>query len=779
MNLSTYIKNQAATVGRRPKQTRPTPFIPEWPNASKDRLGSIKLETEEESGFVAVGLSPDDRKMVTGHGDGHVRCWDMESGEELWVGEQQHGERVIDVRFSPDGTRIATASSDKKINILDTFSGNCLRKYGGHKGDVPSVRWSLDGKRLASIERSKEKQLHIWDGLTGECLQVLEGHTANTNGLDWSPDGRRLASGDGDGNIRIWDAYKGDELHVFKVHKNPIWSLCWLPDGRYIISSNWSGYVIMIDALNGNVIKLFEVNKKEKRERDGATALDCSPDGRFVVAGFRGEERTIRVWDVQTGEERKCFAFEERYCTRLAWSSTGAFIVSSHDNDKYNYNYTYKNNYYESFHIWNIRDLMSEDTILNLSPSKDTPLPTTFIPLPFSLAQMIRLNIHTPLSLLQDLLLFMRHPKTDHPLAPLLKTGFRKLLDLRWPSEARIGFIALLLHEISFSDDFQSPKDCSSTKIRDAITTALKGEPIEPTPAPLPLVQLNRAAQKIDNRMISLLHMLGPDAVANDPGLPLRLLPEVKNLPPMTTEQRALLSMRVSFSGTSGKAIGNDPGADRGQVGGIEMGPLRSDWRSLLPSQYALPDIMLSYRHIRGELLFRARQIAEPPKLRPTVLLLDVSPPTFGPIEAITRLSAFAIARTLQQANIPCILITTGDTTSNRESIWPIEKSADLIHIWTHRSLKPAKPARSLKLANAIRANLRNSFGPDPAILLLTQPWFGEEENLPDIQGLRGLFVQYPSRQVQPFMAGVCERWESVDSGMKVGLEKVLGGLIG
>jgi len=39
--------------------------------------------------------------------------------------------------------------------------------------------------------------------------------------------------------------------------------------------------------------------------------------------------------------------------------------------------------------------------------------------------------------------------------------------------------------------------------------------------------------------------------------------------------------------------------------------------------------------------------------------------------------------------------------------------------------------------------------------------------------------VQYPSRQVKPVMAGVCERWESVDSGMKVGLEKFLGQLIG
>ena len=92
------------------------------------------------------------------------------------------------------------------------------------------------------------------------------------------------------------------------------------------------------------------------------------------------------------------------------------------------------------------------------------------------------------------------------------------------------------------------------------------------------------------------------------------------------------------------RSIGNAPGAERGQVSGVEISR-STDWISLLPSQLALPQEILTYRYFRGELLFRTHELAEPPQLRPTVLLLDVSPPTFGPIEAITRVAAFAITR--------------------------------------------------------------------------------------------------------------------------------------
>jgi ATP-dependent Clp protease ATP-binding subunit ClpC len=224
--------------------------------------------------------------------------------------------------------------------------------------------------------------------------------------------------------------------------------------------------------------------------------------------------------------------------------------------------------------------------------------------------------------------------------------------------------------------------------------------------------------------------------------------------------------------------MGRAPGANRGQIGGIEMGRLLSDWGALLPSQLAMPKIVQTYRYIRGELLFRAREMAEPPRLRPTVLLLDVSPPCFGPVEAITRLAAFTMAQSLRKVGVPVVLVTNGDGVGDSETVLELRHPQDLLEIWTMRSLKPANAKRCLQLANVMRESLRDGEGLEPVIIVLTQPWFGAEEEIKEVKELRGLFVQYPGYHTRPVLADVCEIWHSLEPGQTRGLGQVLGRLM-
>jgi len=308
-----------------------------------------------------------------------------------------------------------------------------------------------------------------------------------------------------------------------------------------------------------------------------------------------------------------------------------------------------------------------------------------------------------------------------------------------------------------------------------ALQAGLKGEPIEPQAPPPPISLLQEAAKLIDDQLLSLLTILGEQAVAAEPALPLRLLSRIPDLPALSTLQRQLLGVRVCFGDYAGRSSGNAPGAERGQVSGVETSS-RIDWSSLLPSQLALPQPVLNYRYQRGELLFRTRKLAEPPRLRPTVLLLDVSPPTFGPIEAITRIAAFAVANFLRQAEIPVVLVTTGE---EQERIVQLDNPQDLVEIWTQRAIAPPNEIRSLKLAHAVRTNLLDESGLEPIILLLTHPWFGAEQKISRIKGLRGLFIQYPAVQVQPAIANLCERWENISAKQTEELGQILGYLMG
>ena len=95
------------------------------------------------------------------HESGEAYVWDVETGRELFT-LRGHTTNVQEVAFSPDGTRIATASIDRTVKL--------------------------------------------WDAATGQEVFTLRGHTAGVLCLAFSPDGHRLASGGIDWTARVWDA---------------------------------------------------------------------------------------------------------------------------------------------------------------------------------------------------------------------------------------------------------------------------------------------------------------------------------------------------------------------------------------------------------------------------------------------------------------------------------------------------------------------------------------------------------------------------------------------
>jgi tetratricopeptide (TPR) repeat protein len=68
---------------------------------------------------------------------------------------------------------------------------------------VYSVAFSPDGQRLASA--SSDQTVTIWDSATGKELFALKGHAGRVYGVAFSPDGQRLASANDDGFIHLWE----------------------------------------------------------------------------------------------------------------------------------------------------------------------------------------------------------------------------------------------------------------------------------------------------------------------------------------------------------------------------------------------------------------------------------------------------------------------------------------------------------------------------------------------------------------------------------------------
>jgi TPR repeat protein len=115
-----------------------------------------------------------------------------------------HGGTVFSAAFSPDGTRIVTASDDRTARIWDPRTGAPLAVLSGHGGAVKFAAYSPDGTRI--VTASSDKTARIWDARTGTPLAVVSGHSDGVNSAAYSPDGTRLVTASDDKTAQVWDA---------------------------------------------------------------------------------------------------------------------------------------------------------------------------------------------------------------------------------------------------------------------------------------------------------------------------------------------------------------------------------------------------------------------------------------------------------------------------------------------------------------------------------------------------------------------------------------------
>ena len=162
-----------------------------------------------------AAFSPDGSRVVTASWDGTARVWDAKTGGVLitLAGHRSWADSAV---FSPDGGRILTASWDKTARVWDAKTGAVLATFSGHADHVNGAAFSPDGSRV--ITAGNDNTARIWDAKTGAALVTLSGHAAGVNAAIFSPDGSRTVTASFDDTARIWNAETGAALATLSGH---------------------------------------------------------------------------------------------------------------------------------------------------------------------------------------------------------------------------------------------------------------------------------------------------------------------------------------------------------------------------------------------------------------------------------------------------------------------------------------------------------------------------------------------------------------------------------
>ncbi len=219
-----------------------------------------------------------------------------------------HGADVFGIKFSPDGTQIAS-TGENVIEIWDAASGKLVKSLKGHRDTINGIAYSPDGKRLASA--GGDNTVRIWDVKTGKPLFVLERRSSMVKDVAFSPDGKQLVSGVDFCEIDLWDALKGTHIRTLGESTEGAQSVAFHPNGKLVASASSKKVVKLWDLATGKLTKEFTGHT------DVVRGIAFNPDGKSLVSS---SEEAVKLWDVATA--------------KLVWSSkteSGGQVLFSPD----------------------------------------------------------------------------------------------------------------------------------------------------------------------------------------------------------------------------------------------------------------------------------------------------------------------------------------------------------------------------------------------------------------------------------------------------------------
>jgi WD40 repeat protein/serine/threonine protein kinase len=283
-----------------------------------------------DSYVLSVAFSSDGQNLAAATDEGSALVWDLATRQRRPAVLREAGS-IYSVAFVPDGKELVCGGEDGGLKLWNPATGTALAQ--GQAGQILAVAIAGDGQRIAS--GASDGTIHLWRTEAIRAEPLLKAHADVVNALAFSPDGRTLAAGIGDGHIRLWDTATRKERAAWRGHAQVVSSVAFSPDGRMLASASHDSTIKLWNLDQGSEAAPAVVTERAtlRGHLSSVWRVAFSPDGRTLASAGYGQDRTVRLWDVATGQVRATLRGHDDSVWSVAFSPDGRTVASgSRDN---------------------------------------------------------------------------------------------------------------------------------------------------------------------------------------------------------------------------------------------------------------------------------------------------------------------------------------------------------------------------------------------------------------------------------------------------------------
>ncbi|MCE9604822.1 MAG: protein kinase [Planctomycetia bacterium] len=312
--------------------------------------------------ILSLAASPDDKTLAVGLSDGRIKLIDS-----IDLG----GSAARSVALSRDGRRLAYATNEQVLTVLDLESGNATAEYRGHTERIGALRFTDDGKAIVSA--ADDRTVKLWDVPGERVPRLVDGDDLKTLTVTFSHDGKFTAVAGYEGVIRVSgfdDELAGRKPKLLVGHAAAVRALCFLPEDRQLLSCGEDNTIRLWDLATAKTVRVWQQPAwvmDIALARDGRRCYTADADGKvrsFAPAdaatgatttqldfqahaasinalalsqnsspllATASRDGTVKLWDAATGAPRATLSGHERHVLALDFSPDGKTLAAGDD----------------------------------------------------------------------------------------------------------------------------------------------------------------------------------------------------------------------------------------------------------------------------------------------------------------------------------------------------------------------------------------------------------------------------------------------------------------